>query len=188
MDTLEDALRRRLMSRPPARVPQSDLRPAAVLIPLVSMPRDHQILLTRRASNLRRQPGDISFPGGAVDEDDPSPLAAALRESEEEVGLEAGKVKILGQMDERETSTGFRITPFVGSVNGRYPFRPNHEVEELIRVPLSVLRRPDTLQPEYRRHRGRKVKVYHFLVGGYDIWGITGRLIRDFLDLLPEEM
>jgi 8-oxo-dGTP pyrophosphatase MutT (NUDIX family) len=186
MGSMEDALRRNLASREPIRLARRGLRPAAVLIPLVCLPDEYQLLLTRRASNLRRQPGDISFPGGAVDSADPTPLAAALRESEEEVGLRAKDVEILGQMDDRETSTGFRLTPFVGSVAGPYSFRTNHEVAELIRVPLSALRRPGILQTEFRRHRGRKVKVYHYVYKDYDIWGITGRLIKEFLDLVPE--
>src|SRR5210317_489758 len=112
MGSLEEALRQKLAVRKPTHVSGRGLRKAAVLIPLVSMPDEHQLLLTLRASNLRRQPGDISFPGGAIDDSDASPLAAALRESEEEVGLKAGHVRILGQMDERETVTGFRLTPF----------------------------------------------------------------------------
>jgi 8-oxo-dGTP pyrophosphatase MutT (NUDIX family) len=186
MGSLEVALRRKLASREPKRLARRGLRSAAVLIPLVCLPDEHQLLLTRRASSLRRQPGDISFPGGAIDSADPTPLAAALRESEEEVGLRVKDVEILGQMDDRETVTGFRLTPFVGSVAGPYPFRANHEVAELIQVPLSVLRRADILQTEFRRHRGRKVKVYHYIYKDHDIWGITGRLIKEFLDLIPE--
>jgi 8-oxo-dGTP pyrophosphatase MutT (NUDIX family) len=163
-----------------------ELRPAAVLIPLVSEPGGHQLLLTRRARDLRRQPGDISFPGGAIDEADPTPLAAALRESEEEVGLKRGDVNVLGQMDERETVTGFRITPFVGAVRGPYPFKPNHEVAELILAPIATLRQPGTLRLEYRiLESGAKIRVYHYLFQGHDIWGITGRLIKELLDILP---
>jgi 8-oxo-dGTP pyrophosphatase MutT (NUDIX family) len=181
---LEVALRRKLAAREPKRISGRGLRAAAVLVPLISMPNGYELLLTRRASNLRRQPGDISFPGGAIDSADPTALAAALRESEEEVGLRAEDVDVLGQMDERETVTGFRLTPFVGSVEGPYRFEANHEVAELIRVPLSALRRPHALETEYRQHRGRRVKVYHYLYKDYDIWGITGRLIKEFLDLI----
>jgi 8-oxo-dGTP pyrophosphatase MutT (NUDIX family) len=156
------------------------------LIPLVSTPENLQLLLTRRASNLRRQPGDISFPGGAIDATDPNPLAAALRESEEEVGLLRSDVVVLGQMDEHETVTGFRVAPFVGVVKGPYRFQPNREVAELIRVPLSDLRRPEMLHIEHRRYRGQMVPVYHYLYEDYDIWGITGRIIKELLDLIPE--
>lgn len=186
MGWLEDLLRERLSDPRPTADFRRELRPAAVLIPIVSRPEDYYLLLTRRAANLRRQPGDISFPGGAIDTVDPSPLAAALRESEEEVGLKAEDVDVLGQMDERETVTGFRITPFVGAIVGPYPYRPNHEVEQLIEVPLSTLRRPDVLQVERRFFRGKRIPVYHYLYQGHDIWGITGRLIKELLELIPE--
>jgi 8-oxo-dGTP pyrophosphatase MutT (NUDIX family) len=187
MDWLEDALRKKLAGRKPNRAARRELRPAAVLMPLVTMPDDYHVLLTRRSALLSRQPGDISFPGGAIDEDDESALAAALRESEEEVGLEARDVEILGQMDEHETVTGFRITPFVGVVSGPYSFRANHEVEELILAPLTALRSPGSLQVEHRQYRGRRIPVYHFLYEDYDIWGITGRLIKELLELIPAE-
>ncbi len=156
-------------------------------MPIVDMPDGYHLLLTRRSAQLRRQPGDISFPGGAIDENDPSALAAALRESKEEVGLEAKDVDILGEMDEHETVTGFRITPFVGAVSGPYSFQANHEVEELILAPLSALRRPESLHVEHLRHKGRRIPVYHYLYEQYDIWGITGRLIRELLELVPGE-
>jgi 8-oxo-dGTP pyrophosphatase MutT (NUDIX family) len=186
MSWVEEALKKILHNRSPRAAPRKELRPAAVLIPLVSTPEGLQLLLTRRASNLRRQPGHISFPGGAIDPTDPSPLAAALRESDEEVGLRRSDVAVLGQLDEHETVTGFRVTPFVGAVKGPYAFRPNHEVAELIWVPWSVLRHPGLLQIEHRMHRGKMVPVYHYLYKGYDIWGITGRIIKELLDLIPE--
>jgi hypothetical protein len=90
-------------------------------------------------------------------------------------------------MDEHETVTGFRVTPFVGSVKGPYPFEPNHEVAELIWVPLAVLRQPGLLEIEHRRHGGERIPVYHYFYEDYDIWGITGRMIKELLDLIPEE-
>lgn len=187
MGWLEDAIRQSLVGRTPNRTVPRELRPAAVLMPIVAMPDGYDLLLTRRSAQLRRQPGDISFPGGAIDENDPSALDAALRESKEEVGLEAKDVDILGEMDEHETVTGFRITPFVGAVSGPYSFQANHEVEELILVPLSALRRPESLHVEHRRYKGRRIPVYHYLYEHYDIWGITGRLIRELLKLVPGE-
>jgi 8-oxo-dGTP pyrophosphatase MutT (NUDIX family) len=152
----------------------------------VSSPDGEQLLFTRRAASLRRQPGEIAFPGGTIDPTDASPLAAALRESEEEVGLKASDVVILGQMDERATVTGFRITPFVGMVEGPYHFQTNHEVEELFLVPLASLREPGVLQVEHRPFRGARVKVYHYRYREHDIWGITGRLVKELLELVPE--
>jgi 8-oxo-dGTP pyrophosphatase MutT (NUDIX family) len=177
------AVGERLRNRVPASA-APELRPAAVLIPIVVEPEGHSLLLTRRAETLRRQPGDISFPGGAVDPSDETPLAAALRESREEVGLDPEAVTVLGQMDERGTITGFRITPFVGVVFGPYDFAPNHEVGELLKVPIEVLSDPAALSIETRRFRGLARDVYHYRYHEHDIWGITGQLVRDFLELI----
>jgi 8-oxo-dGTP pyrophosphatase MutT (NUDIX family) len=147
----------------------------------------HDLLLTRRSASLRRQPNDISFPGGAIDARDVSALEAALRESEEEVGLRPGDVELLGQLDERATVTGFHLTPFVGAVAGPYSFRLNHEVAELILAPLSRLREPEALRIETRLlSSGRRGPAYRFQYGQHDIWGITGRLIYELLALLPD--
>jgi 8-oxo-dGTP pyrophosphatase MutT (NUDIX family) len=183
MRDLVEVVRERLRSRAPATA-YSKLRSAAVLIPIMVEPEGHSLLLTRRADTLRRQPGDISFPGGAVDPSDENPLAAALRESREEVGLDPEAVSVLGQMDERETITGFRIAPFVGAVLGPYDFAPNHEVAELLKVPIAALWDPKALSIEKRRVNGRLHDIYHYRYRGHDIWGITGRLVRDFLELI----
>ena len=158
-----------------------------MLVPIVVNPgpQGESLLLTRRAQSLRRQPGDIAFPGGRVDPDDPSPLATALRESHEEVGLASDDVTVLGQMDERGTVTGFCITPFVASVAGPYPFRTNDEVDALVEVPIAALTAPDILEVENRRlPDGSSLSVYHYHFDGHDIWGITGQLIKEFLELL----
>ncbi len=183
VDDLVNRVRERLRERVPARAP-SQLRPAAVLIPLLVEGGELSLVLTRRADTLRRQPGDISFPGGAIDPSDETPLAAALRESREEVGLESGAVTLLGQMDERGTVTGFRISPFVGVILGPYEFAPNHEVGELLRVPIRALSDPAALSIEKRLFRGLIRDVYHYRYGEHDIWGITGQLVRDFLELI----
>ena len=185
MARLEETIRARLEARSPQRGATDRLRPAAVLMPLIVEADDYKLLLTVRASSLRRQPGDISFPGGAIDPDDASSLTAALRESEEEVGLKAADVDILGQMDEMPTITGFRITPFVGLVNGPYAFRQNHEVEELLFVPLATLRKAGAVSVEQREiGPGHRIPVYHYRYGEHDIWGITGRLVKELLTLL----
>ncbi len=176
--------RRRLEGRA-AKSLRSSLRHAAVLLPILVGDAPEKFLLTKRSDKLRRQPGDIAFPGGAVEPDDPTPLHAALRESREEVGLLNEHVTVLGQMDERATVTGFRITPFVGAVDGPYPFRTNHEVDVLIEVPIETLRDPDILEVENRRMPDGSMRdVYHYHFEGHDIWGITGQLIKDFLDLI----
>jgi hypothetical protein len=87
-------------------------------------------------------------------------------------------------MDERSTITGFRITPFVGAISGPYAFEPNHEVDELLKVPLSVLTNPEALRIEKRWFAGREREVYHYQYLQHDIWGITGQLVKEFLELI----
>lgn len=179
-----ERVRRRLADHVP-KIGPSGLRPAAVLMPILVSSRIDTLLLTRRSQALRRQPGDIAFPGGSVDPEDASPLATALRESREEVGLDSNDVTILGQMDARGTVTGFSITPFVAAVAGPYPFRTNREVETLIEVPITTLSDPDILEIEKRRFPDGSLRsVYHYHFDGHDIWGITGQLIKEFLELI----
>ena len=120
-----------------------------------------------------------------MDPEDSSPLAAALRESREEVGLAPEHVDVVGQLDERGTVTGFRITPVVGVVPAPYPFRPNDEVAALLEVPIEALRAPGVLRVEKRRLPDGSLRdVYHYDFEGNDIWGITGQLIKEFLELI----
>jgi 8-oxo-dGTP pyrophosphatase MutT (NUDIX family) len=184
MRDLVAVVRARLSEREPRKGPPG-LRPAAVLLPIVVSGSGDRLILTLRARSLRRQPGDISFPGGVLEPEDPSPLAAALRESQEEIGLDSNDIHVLGQMDERGTVTGFRITPFVGAVSEPYVFRPNHEVSRVLEVPIEHLLDPGLVHVEKRRLRDGTVRdVYHYRYGAHDIWGITGQLVRDFLELL----
>ena len=120
-----------------------------------------------------------------MDPEDETPLATALRESHEEIGLVAEDVALVGQMHERGTVTGFRITPFVATVAGPYPFRANHEVAELLEVPIRALTAPGVAEVEKRRlPDGARIDVYHYRYEGDDIWGITGRIIKELLELM----
>lgn len=171
------------LSQEKAADPPRDLRPAAVLIPVVAEPEGCKLLLTKRASMLRRQPGDIAFPGGAVDTGDENPLETALRESREEVGLVAKDVGILGRLRERATVTGFWLTPYVGVVNGQYAFKSNEEVAEILLVPFSALGTHVRRLEKRELPDGTSRTIYHYQYGPHDIWGITGRLVKEILDI-----
>ena len=167
------------------------MRAAAVLMPLVARGDDYRLVLTRRARDLRRQPGQIAFPGGMVEAGDSSEQVAALRESQEEIGLDPASVRILGRLDDRLTVEGFRLVPFVGLIPGGAPLQANHEVETIFEVPLRTLVAPgcETARVEAvpaRRNgvaSGSRV-VFRYRYREYDIWGLTARLIRDLLDVL----
>jgi 8-oxo-dGTP pyrophosphatase MutT (NUDIX family) len=159
------------------------LRSAAVLVPLFEKDRAAHVLLTRRASELRRQPGQISFPGGRVDPGDESTLATALREAHEEVGLDPERVQVLGELSEQlVVVTGFRLTPWVGHVPYPYPFAPHPgEVEEILEVPLDHLVRPGTHRAETREVFGMMHEIHFFSLGRDTVWGATARVLWELL-------
>jgi 8-oxo-dGTP pyrophosphatase MutT (NUDIX family) len=161
------------------------LREAAVLVPLFEKAGKPHVLLTRRCADLRHHAGQISFPGGRIDSHDEDSLAAALREADEEVGLAAGHVDVLGRLSEQlVVVTGFRLTPWVGSVPYPYPYRPHPgEVEEILEVPLAELARPGAHRTETREAYGMLHEVHFFALGKDTIWGATARVLHELLGI-----
>lgn len=180
-----EPIRLRLGALPPSPRPIGDFRRAAVLVPLYHADGEMGLLLTRRTQTVEHHKGQIAFPGGAVD-DGEELLAAALRETYEEVGIPAGEVQILGVLPEVDvTVSRFRVTPFVGSIPHPYPLRPNaDEIEEVVRVPLAVFRDPANLRVETRQWEGRTADVYHYSYETQTIWGATARIIKRLVDIL----
>ena len=150
---------------------------AAVLIPIVT--RGHpQVLLTQRTDHLARHPGQIAFPGGRVDAQDYGPVAAALREAQEEVGLNPALVETIGAMPRFITGTGYSIVPIVALVAPNYELEINaHEVVEAFEVPLDVLMDPAQHARKEAEFRGRARSYYEIIYGRYRIWGVTAGII-----------
>jgi 8-oxo-dGTP pyrophosphatase MutT (NUDIX family) len=168
-----------------AMMPGLKQRPAATLCPIVERDGGLAVVLTRRASHLKHHAGQISFPGGKVDECDASPLACALREAEEEVGLFAEQVDILGTLDPYLTVTGFRVTPFVGRVAPAWrPFPDPGEVDEVFEAPLDFLMDPANRQRNHREWQGQKRYHYAMPWGDYYIWGATAGMLKGLSDRL----
>lgn len=162
---------------------QRKLRPAAVLVPLQTGPRGVELVLTKRASHLKHHPGQIAFPGGKIDAEDDGPVAAALREAREEIGLSPANVDILGQFPAHETVTGYTMTPIFGLI--RTPFTPipeRGEVEEVFTVPLAHVTDPARFRVERRRWLGEWRRYYAVPYGPYYIWGATARILRAMAD------
>lgn len=181
-----DGLRERLSAYEPRRIEREDAPRAAVLIPLYEKEGTHHVIFQVRTELVEHHKGQISFPGGAHDEGDADLLMTALRETEEEIGLQREDVEVLGQLDDIVTITNFLVTPFVGRVTrpAPYPFAPSgFEVAELLEVPLPHLHEPATLANEPVPWRDRMVPPPAYRFGEHVIWGATARLLQRFLEL-----
>jgi 8-oxo-dGTP pyrophosphatase MutT (NUDIX family) len=154
-------------------------RPASVLVPLIERGSALQVILTRRAAALKHHPGQVAFPGGKQEPGDATPLAAALREAEEEIGLAPGAVALLGSFDSHETITRFTVTPFVGLVAPGFVPRPDPaEVEEVFEVPLAFLLDPANRQIHRRLWPGGWRHYTAIPYGPHYIWGATARMLE----------
>lgn len=158
---------------------------AAVLIGLVERSEGTQVLLTRRTDALRNHAGQVSFPGGRLEPDDADAVAAAVRETFEEVGILPAQVAPLGYLDVFTTITGFRVLPVVATVASDYVARPDpNEVAEVFEVPLSFLLDPANLDSRSLEHRGRVRQVWEFRYPGQRIWGVTAAIVLNLRERL----
>lgn len=152
--------------------------PAAVLVPVTFGPEGGAIILTERSSRLRKHSGQVSFPGGRIDGEEP-PLEAALREAEEEIALSRMHVTPLGYLPTYYTGTGYRITPVVGLVRPDAPMVPNpDEVERVFLTPLSILFDMNRYRFESRFWEGKTRRYYVVDHSDAYIWGATAALVR----------
>jgi 8-oxo-dGTP pyrophosphatase MutT (NUDIX family) len=158
------------------------IRPAAVLIPVVAR-AEPTVLLTQRTAHLPDHAGQISFPGGKIDASDESPLEAALREAEEEIGLARHHVQPIGYLDLYLTTLGYRIVPTVARVAPDLRLELNRdEVEEAFEVPLAFLMEPANLQRHSREWNGMQRSYYAIPFGERYIWGVTAGILRNLYD------
>lgn len=176
---------------------------SAVLIPLVEKDGEWHVLFEVRAFTMRKQPGDISFPGGKIDETDASPLAAALRETHEELGIDPQSIQLMGHLSPFVTSPSFVVYPFIGIIKETEINHYNRdEVEELFMVPLNWLMthepyvhyvpvepKPPADFPydkiangENYQWRANRMEEWFYEYGKYTIWGLTARLLKHFIE------
>jgi 8-oxo-dGTP pyrophosphatase MutT (NUDIX family) len=161
------------------------LAEAAVLCPIVERPSGLHVILTRRSDELRSHSGQVAFPGGRRDPEDPTLAHAALREAEEEIGLPPGMVEMVGPFGGHETVTGFAVTPFVGFVDPAFVPKPDPvEVAEVFEAPLSFLMDPANREKHHREWNGTRRYFYAMPWHGYYIWGATARMLVGLSDRL----
>ena len=160
---------------------------AAVLVPLVERPTGLQVLLTQRASHLKNHPGQISFPGGRIESADAGPWEAALRETQEEIGLEPQFVTRAGYLQDHLVISGFRVTPAVGFVQPGFDLRLDEtEVENVFEVPLEFVLDVRNHLPRDRSIAGHTVITHEIPYEGRQIWGATASMLITFARLLRE--
>jgi 8-oxo-dGTP pyrophosphatase MutT (NUDIX family) len=161
------------------------VRDAAVLVPVVNHADEPTILLTKRTETLSSHAGQVSFPGGKVDEDDVDAVAAALREAEEEVGLSPNRVDICGFLDTYRTGTGFEIVPVVGLVTPGFTLTlQESEVDAVFEVPLSFFLDRSNHKRESAMWKGIRREYYAMPFGDYFIWGATAAMLVNLCEVL----
>lgn len=177
-----------LRADPRLWMPDLEARPAAVLVPLIARSSGVQVLLTQRTAHLSDHAGQISFPGGRVEEHDADAMATALREAQEETGLPAERVEIIGRMPQYTTVTGYEVTPVVGLIEGSFDLVLDaFEVSEAFEVPLEFL-----MDPAHHERRivtlGEMSRTFYAMPyeaqRRYFIWGATAAMLRNLYHFL----
>jgi len=189
--TSERLIRAALGTYVPRRAASGTLHRAAVLVPIVLSPHGAQVLFIVRPTTLSSHSGQVAFPGGRIDPDDPDAVHAALREAEEELGIDRGRPEVIGALDDVPTHTGYHVAPVVALLEEPITLQPSpSEVASVFRVPLSRLSDPReqrTLRGHRRPHAAppRAEMRLHFWVNTpAPIWGVTGQILVNLLSVI----
>ena len=183
---IEEKISQALRGRSPLAIAGNNHKPAAVLVPIQERTDGEYLVLTKRADHLRTHKGQIAFPGGRADLRDADLTATALRECHEEIGIGPECVHVLGRLDEFTAGYGLVVTPVVGLIPASCEFFLDPaETTDVAAVPISAL-----LEQANFKHAGELSPgghpSYHFYVNGWDVWGVTARIIVQLLELVYE--
>ncbi len=190
MRAMKQRLRQILSLRQKRHIVDASRVSSAVLLPIYHKQGQYYILFTKRTEKVQDHKGQISFPGGAHEEQDRTLIDTALRECTEEIGLMADRVEVLGELDDVVTTTSsYIISPFVAIIPWPYPFKVDQwETEEIIEIPISALLDKDCLRQETEIVDGKAVTSYLYHYQGRVIWGATARILNQFLDVFARVM
>jgi 8-oxo-dGTP pyrophosphatase MutT (NUDIX family) len=177
-------LRAILAARPAIEIDAPTLKRAAVLVPLIPADGGWCLLFLRRSANLAAHSGQIAFPGGGVETNERLE-AAAIREAHEEVGIGTERVELIGRLDDLITHTGFLVAPFVGIIDQRIDYvLQTSEVDEVFEVPIEALLTPEQPEVRYVAFGNGRYPVLFYRYDRHEIWGLTGRIVKHFLDFV----
>jgi len=167
--------------RPPNLDAYRPRKTAAVLVPFLDLP-EPELVLTRRADHLPQHPGQVSFPGGAAEDDDRSAVQTALREAQEEIGLPPELVRPIGFLDRMDTISDYRVLPVVALVAPSVTWRPDAcEVAEVFTVPASVILDPERFDVQRVERDGREYTLWSLRWNGYLVWGATAAMLMNLI-------
>lgn len=183
-------LKNTLPKEHPEHKNKTKYRIAAVILPLIYRDNNWFILFTKRTESVDHHRGEFSFPGGMVEAADRNEMEAALRETEEEIGVKREDMLILGALPTEITAVSyFLIHPFVGVINPAAEYRINpNEIERILEIPVNVLLSMKDVKEQIFEHSGNKFRVYFYNYQGDVIWGATGRILKQFLDIIRDKI
>ncbi|QHS17119.1 NUDIX hydrolase [Halopenitus persicus] len=161
-------------------------REAAVLAPVLHRNGEPHLLFTKRADHLGEHPGQMSFPGGGREPGDETLRDTALREADEEIGLTADEVDVVGRIDDITTVTDYAVRPFVATVADREYVPDEREVAEIAVLAVDDLTDPANYESERRETDYGSLRIHYFSVDGYTVWGATGRMVAQLLELTTD--
>ncbi len=169
--------------KPKLKIPNENLRPSAVLVPIFEKNSEPYLLLTKRTEQVSTHKGQIAFPGGAYDSEDYHLQTTAIRETEEEIGLPPDHIQIIAELDDTITPTQFHITPFAGKIEYPETWKINeYEIAELIEVPLSHLLDNRNHRTGFREFQTKIYEIHFYDFNDHVIWGVTGLILFQFLE------
>ena len=183
--TPPELLKRALAKRVVERADGTGLMPSAVMVLLYPKGGEYCILLNKRSDQVEHHKGEISFPGGARDPEDRDSLETALRETEEEMGINRDDITVIGEMDEVVTRSNFLINVFTGTIKYPYPFKPSAiEIAEVLEFPVSALIDPANRRTETRWDDGHPATSYSYVHQEHVVFGATARILQCCIDIL----
>lgn len=180
-EEFKEELRRRLASRPNRELEETGLKHSAVMVLLMNKGGAAHVLLTRRTDTVSTHKGQVAFPGGGMDDHDDDYRAIAYRETFEEVGIPRDRIEYLGRFDDYVSISGFHVTCFIGAVGYPYEYRINpDEIESHFEAPLAMFVEQKFDRAEIYNFGGKDYRVFYYYHEGYEIWGLTARILTDF--------